>query len=162
MKLWPRLFEGSMSGGASIDPSNAWTVAPPDDPRNLAAALRVLLNETAAVALESNAFDAEVADELRPFTVDAPLKIRPGTLWPTSGWLHVRATDTALLRLGELTRTLPAPQVCSHLYAYDGDRLLLCWQDFSDGRILLRGDTPEVLVSRFSAELGGSLIERPT
>jgi hypothetical protein len=75
--------------------------------------------------------------------------------------LYVGVTRDSLDALHELITTLPAPQVCSHLYAYAGNDLLLEWTDVFDDPVYISGLLPEAKVAEFGDALGVSISQRP-
>jgi hypothetical protein len=76
--------------------------------------------------------------------------------------LHVGATRDSLKALHDLVTTLPAPQVCDHLYAYAGKDLLLEWTDVFDDPIYLSPSLPEVTVTEFCNTLRVAINRRPS
>lgn len=144
--------------GAFIDRSQAVIVAPPASLNNLATAFRIIVGKEGGLALESGRFDAEVTKLLQPYTIEPIFTIRPGTVFPRSRWLHIRAVDAALAVLEQLAMTLPGPQVCDHLYAYERERLLLEWPDVFEDPICLSSDVGEPELLAFCAALGTHLV----
>jgi hypothetical protein len=98
-----------------------------------------LLSEQGVIALEGSSIHPEVKQKLRPHVIASALEIRPGTLYPTPEWIHIRATTDALTTLNELVNTLAGPEICNHLYAYERGTLLLEWHDAFDDSISRRG-----------------------
>jgi hypothetical protein len=146
-----RLFKKSDSreAGASLDRDHSWQLPAPARPDRVAEALGALLPTGAVIVLESSSIDQEVQQSFHDYVVPATLVIRPGILWPRSQMLHVSATADALGVLADLITGLPAPQVCSHMYAYAGGDLLLQWTDVFDDPIFVAGTMPEATVARF-------------
>jgi hypothetical protein len=106
------------------------------------------------VALEGGAIDPEVEHLLQPYVITPLLEIQPGTLYPKLKWLHVRATTNALRTLNELVNSFAPPEVCNHLYAYEGSTLLLEWHDAFGDPIHVAGTVPPVVIASFCAALG--------
>jgi hypothetical protein len=61
------------------------------------------------VALEGGAIDPDVEQLLQPYLRAPLLEIRPGTLYPRSKWLHIRATDGALKTFNGLVNSFAPP-----------------------------------------------------
>lgn len=146
--------------GLSIDPQKAWQIAPPERLDGLAAALQVLITPNGAIALENTAFDKRAAEVLKPFSVTPMVRIEPGTIYPQSKWLHIRATEQALLRLQELAVSLPGPQVCNHFYAYENGQLILEWPDAFQDPLFIAGHVPEHQVLEFCKRLQTRVLKK--
>lgn len=160
--FWRSLFRPPPLGGVKLDHSRAWVVPAPPWPIQLALALRVLLTEDGVVALEGLSIHADVKQLLQSHLVSPQLEIRPSTAYPTSQWLHVRATTDALTRLSELVNSFAGPEVCDHLYGYEDGTLLLEWHDaFSDPIYVARSVSPAVIAA-FCSALGVGPGKLPT
>jgi len=127
----------------------------------VAEALRALLPTVAVILLESSSIDHEVEQGVHDHIVPATLVIRPGISWPRSQMLHVMVTPEALGVLGDLITGLPAPQICSHMYAYSSGDLLLEWTDVFDDPIFVAGSMPEATVAKFCDILGVTPVKGP-
>jgi hypothetical protein len=162
--MFKKLFgkADSTRRGVSLDRLRAWELTAPADQERIAAALETLLPQGSVVVLETTSFDPEVAKILRHYEVPAGIEIRAGILWPRSKMLHVGATRDSLKALHDLVTTLPAPQVCDHLYAYAGKDLLLEWTDVFDDPIYLSPSLPEVTVTEFCNTLRVAINRRPS
>ena len=159
-----RLFEkaDSIERGATLDRGLAWELLAPAKQDRIVPAMETLLPESSVVVLETTKFDSEVEEVLRAHAVPAGLHVRAGILWPRSTMLHIGVTHDSMLGLHDLITTLPAPQVCHHLYAYSGKDLLLEWTDAFDDPIYLSGSLPEATVAQFCNTLGVTVSRRPS
>ena len=145
----------------SLDRVYAWELTAPIDTKGITAALETLLPlGLGVIVLETTSFDPEVEKILRRYVIQAGIEIQAGILWPRSTMLHVGVTRESLDALDELVTTLPAPQVCDHLYAYSGNALILEWTDVFDDPIYLSASVPAASVARFCDTLGVA-INRP-
>jgi hypothetical protein len=113
-----------------------------------------LLSEQGVVALEGTSIHPEVKKTLQPYVIVPALEIRPGTLYPTPEWLHIRATADGLSTLNELINTSAGPEICNHLYGYEVGRLLLEWHDAFGDPIYVPGTVAPSVIAAFCAELG--------
>jgi hypothetical protein len=161
--MFKKLFgkADSTRRGAALDRLHAWELTAPAGQERIAAALETLLPQGSVVVLETTSFDPEVERLLRQYVVPAGIEIRAGILWPRSKMLHVGATSHSLKALHDLITTLPAPQVCDHLYAYAGKDLLLEWTDAFDDPIYLSPSLPEATVAEFCETLRVAINRRP-
>ncbi len=139
----------------------AWVVSAPPRPIPFASAFRVLLSEQGVVALEGTSIHPEVKQTLHPHVIVPALEIRPGTLYPTPEWLHIRATADALSTLNELVNTCAGPEICNHLYAYQEGTLLLEWHDAFDDPIHVAGMVTPGVIAAFCAALGVGPAKEP-
>jgi hypothetical protein len=119
----------------------------------LAPAFRILLSENGVVALEGVSIHLEVKRILQPYVVSPTLDIRPGTLYPTPEWLHVRASANGLTTLNELANSFAGPEVCNHLYGYEDGALLFEWHDAFSDPIQVDGSVSVAAVTAFCSEL---------
>jgi hypothetical protein len=113
-----------------------------------------LLAEDGVVVLEGLSIHSEVEQLLQRHLIEPALEIRPGTAYPTSKWLHVRASSDALRTLNELVNTFAAPEVCDHMYAYEKGGLLLEWHDAFGDPIHVAGTVPADVIAAFCSALG--------
>lgn len=153
VRLWKRLFSRSEVSGATVDHTRAWVVPAPSMPIRIARAFRTLLSERGVVALEGVSIHPEVKQTLQPYTVSPAIEIRPGTLWPTSEWLYIQATDGALGTLEDLVNTCAGPEICNHLYVVDEGTLLVEWHDAFSDPLYVTGTVSAEVVSAFCAAL---------
>lgn len=153
-EFWSHLVRPPLPTGATLDWSRAWEISRPAWPFKLGPALRKLLSRNGVVALEGSAIDPEVERLLQPHLTTPLVEIRPGTLYPKSKWLHVRATDDALRTLDELVNSFASPEICSHLYAYEEGTLLLEWHDAFDDPIHVAGTVSAAVIAAFCSALG--------
>jgi hypothetical protein len=160
--FWKLLFRPSPVSGVKLDHSRAWTVPAPPRPIRLAAGLRILLSENGTVALEGLSIHPEVERLLHPHIVTPTLEIRPGTLHPTSKWVHVRATTDALKTLNDLVNSFADPEVCDHMYGYENATLLMEWHDAFSDPIQIADVVSTVVIEAFCSELGVGPAKRPT
>lgn len=137
--FWRQLYRPGPLSGATLEGARAWVVSPPPRPIWLASAFRMLLSDHGVAALEGVSTHLEVKRTLQPRVVTPALEMRPGTLYPTPEWLHVRDTTDALRILNELVNTVAGPEVCDHLYGYEGGTLLFEWHDAFGDPIQLAG-----------------------
>jgi hypothetical protein len=147
-------FRPPRLSGATLDWSGSWEISRPAWPLRLGAALRKLLSESGVVALEGSAIDPDVERLLQPYLIAPLLEIRPGTVYPQSKCLHIRATDHGLTTLDGLVNSFAPPQVCSHLYAYEGSTLLLEWHDAFGDPIHIAGTVSPDVIAALCAALG--------
>jgi hypothetical protein len=112
-----------------------------------------LLSESGVVALEGLSIHAEVKRTLQPHVVAPTLEIRPGTVYPTPEWLHVRATTHALITVNELVNTFAGPEVCNHLYGYEDGKMLFEWHDAFSDPIQVAGSVSSDAIAAFCSEL---------
>jgi hypothetical protein len=159
--FWKTLFRPGLLGGATLEYALAWEVSAPPRPIRLAAAFRVLLSEQGVVALEGVSIHPEVKGTLQPYMIVPDLKIKPGTLYPTPEWLHIRATADALGALNELVNTCAGPEICNHLYVYQDRTLLLEWHDAFDDPIHVAGTVSAEVMAAFCAAFGVGPATRP-
>jgi hypothetical protein len=161
--MFKKLFgkADSTRRGVALDRLHAWELTAPDGQERIAAALETLLPQGSVVVLETTSFDPDVEKLLRHYAVPAGIEIRAGILWPRSKMLHVGVTRDSLKALHDLVTTLPAPQVCDHLYAYVGKDLLLEWTDVFDDPIYLSPSLPEAAVAEFCNTLRVAINRRP-
>jgi hypothetical protein len=152
--FWKTLFRPGRLSGATLEYARAWEVSAPPRPIRLASALRVLLSEQGVVALEGISIHPEIKQTLQPHLIVPALEIRPGTLYPTPEWLHIRASEGALNALNELVNTCAGPEVCNHLYAYEGSALLLEWHDTFDDPIHVAITVSAGVIAAFCSALG--------
>jgi len=122
----------------------------------------MLLSKNGVVALEGVSIDSEVEQLLQPHIIAPTLEIQPGTLYPTSKWLHVRATDSALSTLNEIVNTFADPQVCDHLYGYENGTLIFEWTDAFSDPIHVSEVIEPAVIAAFCATLGVDPAKRPT
>lgn len=151
--FWSELFRPTRPSGATLDWSRAWEVSKPRWPLKLGTALRKLLSEDGCVALEGGPIEPQVERLLAAYVTTPLLNILPGTIYPESKWLHLRATDDALNTLDEVVNSFAPPEVCSHLYAYEGGRLLLEWHDAFSDPIHIAGTVSPEVIAEFCAAL---------
>lgn len=154
MSLWKQLFRPSPVTGARIDHSRAWVVSAPPRPIRFASAFRVLLSEQGVVALEGTSIHPKVKQTLQAHVIAPALEIRPGTLYPTPEWLHIRATSDALSTLKELVNTCAGPEICNNLYAYEDGTLLLEWHDAFNDPIYVIGTAAPTVIAALCTALG--------
>src|SRR5258708_2549810 len=152
--FWKQLFRPDAVTGAKIDHTRAWVVSAPPRPIPFASAFRVLLSVQGVIALEGTSIHPEVKQTLQPHVIVQALEIRPGTLYPTPEWLHLRATADALSTLNELVNSRAGPEICNHLYAYEDGTLLLEWHDAFDDPIHVAGTVTPAVIAAFCAALG--------
>lgn len=137
-----------------IDHDRAWIVSAPSRPIPFAAAFRVLLSDRAVVAIEGISISDDVKQILQAHVVEPTLQIRPGTVFPQTEWLHIRATAEALSAIDELVNTHADPEICNHLYAYVNGMLLLQWHDAFSDPIHVNGIVSPPLIATFCRALG--------
>ena len=106
------------------------------------------------MALEGVSIHPEVTQTLQPHVIVPALEIKPGTLYPTPEWLHIRASEDALTTLNELVNTCAGPEICNHLYAYQEGTLLLEWHDAFDDPIHVAGTASSTVIAAFCAAFG--------
>jgi hypothetical protein len=156
---WVRRFwQTSELTGVSLDKAGAYVVPPPVRPERLPRAVQVLLPGGAVIALENTRFDEDVKSSLAKYAVTPGLRIRPGTVWPRSHWLHFSATPEALLTFEHLLRSNETREVCLHFYAYAQQTLLVEWHDaFTRDPILVSRRVALSSMANFCSELGVSV-----
>lgn len=152
--FWKQLFRSGSVTGVRIDHARAWVVSSPPRPIRFASAFRVLLTEQGVIALEGVSIHPEVKQTLQPHVIAPALEIRPGTLYPTPEWFHIRASEDALSTVNELVNTCAGPEICNHLYAYEYGALLVEWHDAFDDPIHVAGTVSATVVAAFCAALG--------
>jgi hypothetical protein len=113
-----------------------------------------LLSGDGVVVLEGLSIHPEVEELLQRHLIAPALRIRPGTVYPVSKWLHVRANADALRTLNELANSLADPEVCNHMYCYENNSLLLEWHDAFDDPIHVAGTVSPAVVAAFCEALG--------
>ena len=139
--------------GANIDHAHAWVVQAPSRPIRLASAFRLLISERGMVVLEGVSIDPEFKQMLRPYVTVPALEIRPGTIYPSTEWLHLGATSHALRTLEQVVNMSAGSDLCNHLYAYENGALLLKWHDAFSDPIYLAGTLSSPAVNAFCAAL---------
>jgi hypothetical protein len=152
---------GSVETGASLDHAECWELPAPINQDRVANALGAILPEGSVLVLETTSIDPDVERSLRDYLVPAALNIRAGIIWPRSKMLHVGVTPESLRVLDDLITGLPAPQICSHLYAYVHGVLLLEWTDVFDDPIYISGTIPQASIARFCETLGVTVASTP-
>jgi hypothetical protein len=112
-----------------------------------------LLTENGVIALEGTSIHQEVRLALQPHTIPPLLEIQQGT-FPTSEWLHFRASDDALKTFDEVVNWFPTPEICVNLCAYEDSTLLLKWHDPFDEPIYVAPTVSDALITAFCSALG--------
>jgi hypothetical protein len=113
-----------------------------------------LVPERSVLVLESTATPKDLRDELLRRSIEPRLKIRPGTLLPTPSLFHLPLTQETGDWLADILEARAEPEVCTHLYVYNGDKVLLAWWDAPDDPIVVSKAVAEGSIATLCASLG--------
>jgi hypothetical protein len=99
--------------------------------------------------------EPDVRELIEDNSVPGTLQIPSGTIW---SWprkeqaFHVLATQSLLTRMSGLAKHHAAPEICTHIHAYNSAKIvLLHWYDafLEDSPLLVDASVPESAVKRF-------------
>jgi hypothetical protein len=139
--------------GISLHPP-AWKVSPIQDFPIFLRALQFIFSQEAILYLEGGYPDKELSAFLEQHTVENPVKVAVGTIWPRPNIFHIRMTPAHIETLSKLTENRASPEVAIHLHVYKQDQVLLEWHDaFFDDPMFISKQIPEEKVKRFCDEL---------
>ena len=112
-----------------MDHSAAWEVNAPSDHSAFFEQLAALMPQGSILYLEGTALCQEVLDFLSKVSVEPPVKIAVGTIWPKPKVFHVPATAGNLRAVSGFLERHAQPEVCDHLLVYADGKVLLEWYD---------------------------------
>ena len=135
--------------GAKLDARDAWEIAVPVDSQAFFRSLPSMAPEGSVLVLESTTTPKDLRDELLRRSIEPRLKISPGTLLPTPTLFHLALTQETASWLADTLNQ----RICTHLYVYNGDQLLLAWWDAPDDPIVVSKAVPEGSVAAFCTSL---------
>lgn len=138
--------------GISLQPP-VWRVSPIQDLPPFLRALEFIISQDAILYIEGGYPDEELLAFLERYTIENPVKVAIGTIWPQPRTFHISITPENIDALVKLAETRALPEVAIHLHVYQHGQVLLEWHDaFFDDLMHISKQIPEEKVKRFCNE----------
>ena len=115
--------------------------------------LPVLLPKDAILCFEGISIAKDVKVYLQVNSISPNFELRKGTIWPKSAIFHVPINAAFIEGLASMTENHAEPEICDHLQAYAGEKIVLAWFDAFHDPLWLTMDIPEIKVEEFCNNL---------
>lgn len=139
--------------GTFIDTPEHWAVRGITDATLFFRHLPLLLEPSSGLYLEGFNIPPEAREFYQKHRKSDPMYLDPHTVYPEPETYHLEVSDQLLHGFAELLGRLPKERLFRHICGYEGKRLTFWWHDAFESDLLISGDVPEDVVTKFCGVL---------
>jgi len=138
----------------AFDLAAYWQVVGVRDAQQFFQSAHLLLPQHSFLFLEGGSHPKPFRQWLDSVGIAPQYSIMLSTMFPRPHTVHLEASANNLNRLASFAANMASAEICDHLHAYSGGKIVFAWFDAFYDPILLPISTPESLVSEFSSAVG--------
>jgi hypothetical protein len=136
-----------------LDLKKYWEIKEIRDSSAFFRELPMLLPNDAILYFEGISVAKDVKLYLQLNSISPNFELPKGTIWPRSAIFHVPINAAFMEGLARMAENHAEPEICDHLQAYTGEKIVLAWFDAFHDPLWLTMDIPEIKVQEFCNNL---------